>query len=107
MEIERQAEKVLDGRGWTCAWCILKSKSQLKLVKPGQVLEVLITDPRIIKDLPKVLRPHGDELIQVDEHSDYFRLHLRRGLAETSNSRENITLSGIAKRKQQKRGGKK
>jgi tRNA 2-thiouridine synthesizing protein A len=105
VELEWPAEMILDGRGWTCTWCILKSESHLKVMKPGQVLELLCTDPRIIQDLPKVLRSHGDELIQVDEHSDHFRLYLRRGLTEVSNSSEIIPFSDITEKKPQKRGG--
>jgi tRNA 2-thiouridine synthesizing protein A len=93
--LERQPEMLLDGRGWTCAWCILKTESRLKLMEPGQVLEVLCSDPRIIEDLPKVLRSHGDELIRVDEHSDHFRLHLRRGLAAEPHSSEVTLFSGV------------
>jgi tRNA 2-thiouridine synthesizing protein A len=96
---ERQAEMLLDGRGWTCAWCILKAENRLKLMKPGQVLEVLCTDPKIIQDLPKVLISHGDQLIQVDENSDHFRLHLRRGLVEEVHSSEVTTFSGVTEKK--------
>jgi TusA-related sulfurtransferase len=51
----------------------------LRQLKPGQVLEVLGTDPLTLKDLPLILQHSGDKLIRVDEELNFFRLYLRRG----------------------------
>ena len=53
--------------------------SLLKLLKPGQVLEVLGTDPLTLKDLPHILEQSGDQLIGIDKQPDFFRMFLRRG----------------------------
>jgi TusA-related sulfurtransferase len=53
--------------------------SILKLLKPGQILEVLATDPLTLKDLPHILAQRGDKLIGVDKQPDFFRMFLRRG----------------------------
>ena len=53
--------------------------SILKLLKPGQILEVLGTDPLTLKDLPHILEQRGDKLIGVDKQPDFFRMFLRRG----------------------------
>lgn len=103
MEHRRQANKLLDGRGWSCAWCILKSKSLLKLMKPGEILEVLCTDPETVIDLPKILKQSSDQLIWVDEQSDFFRLHLRRGHMENSSSGKTTAFQGVVEGKPAKK----
>jgi TusA-related sulfurtransferase len=51
----------------------------LKVLEPGQILEVLGTDPLTLKDLPHILEQSGDQLIEVDKQPDYFRMFLCRG----------------------------
>jgi tRNA 2-thiouridine synthesizing protein A len=77
-----KADKILDVRGWSCPWCILKAKSQLNLMKTGEVLEVLVTDPMTLADLPNVLGRSGHYLIQAIQQSEFSRLYVRRGHAE-------------------------
>jgi tRNA 2-thiouridine synthesizing protein A len=79
VEKKTKADKVLDVRGWSCPWCILKAESLLRLMEPGKVLEVLASDPQVIKDLPSVLKHKDDLLIKVDEERDGYRLYVRRG----------------------------
>ncbi len=79
MEEKSKADKILDVRGWSCPWCILKAESLLRLMEPGKILEVLVTDPQIIKDLPSVLRQSNDQLIKVDQQQEIYRLYVRRG----------------------------
>ena len=79
MEERAKADKVLDARGWSCPWCILKAESLLRLMEPGKILEVLVTDPQIIRDLPSVLSQGNDQLIKVDQQREVYRLYLRRG----------------------------
>lgn len=74
-----KADKVLDVRGWNCPWCILKAESLLRLMEPGKVLEVLVTDPQIIRDLPSVLTQGNDQLIKVDQQREVYHLYVRRG----------------------------
>ncbi|RLA85875.1 MAG: sulfurtransferase TusA family protein [Deltaproteobacteria bacterium] len=79
VEEKTKADKILDARGWSCPWCILKAESLLRLMEPGKVLEVLVTDPQIIRDLPSVLRQSNDQLIKVDQQRELYRLYVRRG----------------------------
>lgn len=79
-----RADKVLDVRGWSYPWCILKTKSGLTHMDQGQVLEILGTDPQAIRSLSLVLGRAGDELLAVEEGPEFFRLYLRKGVAGTS-----------------------
>jgi tRNA 2-thiouridine synthesizing protein A len=78
-EKKMKTERILDARGCSCPWCCLKAMSLLKLLKPGQILEVLGTDPLTLKDLPHILEQSGDQLIGIDKQPDFFRMFLRRG----------------------------
>ena len=79
MEKKDDADKVIDLRGMSCPWSILKAKSQLIAMDPGEVLEVLSTDPMMFKDFPKVLGKRGHQLIQIIDKPEYSRLYVRRG----------------------------
>lgn len=72
-------DQVLDLRGSSFPWCCLKAMSMLRKMKPGEVLEVLGTDPLTLEDLPLVLEQSEDELIEVNKDKNFFRLYLRRG----------------------------
>jgi len=76
---ETASEKVLDLRGWSCPWCILKAKSWLRTMKPGQTLELLCTDLSIGKNLPPVLKGTGDRIVHWEQHADYVNVVIRRG----------------------------
>ena len=71
--------QVLDARGSSFPWCCLKAMSMVEKLKPGQVLEVLGTDPLTLKNLPRILANSDHELIKVDIEAGCFRLYLRRG----------------------------
>jgi tRNA 2-thiouridine synthesizing protein A len=74
-----EADKIIDLRGVSCPWSILKAKSQLIAMKPGEVLEVLASDPLMFEDFPKVLGQSGHQLIQIIDKAEHARIHVRRG----------------------------
>ena len=82
MEKRTEADKVIDLRGMSCPWSILKAKSKLIAMNPGDVLEVLCTDPMMSKDFPKVLGKSGHQLIQIIDKPEYSRLYVLRGSNE-------------------------
>jgi tRNA 2-thiouridine synthesizing protein A len=76
---EVQIDRVLDLRGWSCPWCIVKTRSWLSRMKQGQILELLGTDPEALKNLPSILKNGNDRIIEIQEYPDYHRLLIRRG----------------------------
>lgn len=79
VERKDKANEVIDLRGMSCPWSILKAKSQLIAMDPGEVLEVLASDPMMFEDFPKVLGQSGHHLIEINEQQGYLRLYVRRG----------------------------
>ncbi|MCD6297491.1 MAG: sulfurtransferase TusA family protein [Deltaproteobacteria bacterium] len=79
VENEFQPDRVLDLRGWSCPWCIVKAKSWLKRMGPGEILEVMSTDPEVQETFPHVLERSKDHVIRIEQKKDFFRLLIRRG----------------------------
>ncbi len=77
-----EANKVIDLRGVSCPWSILKAKSQLIAMDPGEVLEVLASDPTMFEDFPKVLGKSGHHLVEIHRQQGYARLYVKRGQKE-------------------------
>ncbi|MFO7985355.1 MAG: sulfurtransferase TusA family protein [Desulfatiglandaceae bacterium] len=79
MEKRYQANRILDVRGWRCPWILLKAKSQLKQMKPGEILEVRSTDSEVGENFRTVLKTGGDQIVLIEKVSGYFRLFIQRG----------------------------
>ena len=82
LEKKSEADKIMDLRGVSCPWSILKAKSQLTIMEPGEVLEVRFTDPLMFADFPKVLNESGHQLLQIIDTAEYARIYVRRGNKE-------------------------
>lgn len=68
----------LDLRGWSCEWGILKIKSRLRELAPGQTLEVMATDPNTCGDLEKILVQGGGRLMEVIREAEYATIRIER-----------------------------
>ena len=68
----------LDARGDGATWGILKVARALVGLQPGQVLEVIGSDPRLLNDLPPVLEGHGCRLLGVEQGQGLYRFLLTR-----------------------------
>jgi tRNA 2-thiouridine synthesizing protein A len=97
VENEFKVDRILDLRGWTCPWCIVKTKSWLKRMNPGEILEVISTDPEVQKNFPHVLERSPDQVIRVEQKKDYFRLLIRRECDGKIDSGAGSTFSKIRK----------
>ena len=82
LEKKAEADKIIDLRGVSCPWSILKAKSQLIAMDPGEVLEVLASDPMMFEDFPKVLGKSGHHLVEINREQGYSRLYVKRGQKE-------------------------
>ena len=102
MEKKSEADKIIDLRGVSCPWSILKAKSQLIIMEPGEVLEVLFTDPLMFADFPKVLDQSGHHLIDISEQPGFSRLYVRRGQKQ-ENSEISHHQTGIDKNETKRR----
>jgi tRNA 2-thiouridine synthesizing protein A len=55
--------KILDARGLRCPLPVLKARKALKDLAPGEILQVLATDPGAVKDFEAFCRTTGHRLV--------------------------------------------
>jgi tRNA 2-thiouridine synthesizing protein A len=68
----------LDARGLSCPMPIVKTAQAIKPLAPGELIEVLATDPGSVKDFAAWSRTTGHELIEQTVDAGVFRFVLRR-----------------------------
>ena len=56
------ARQLLDLAGLKCPLPALKTRKALKGLQPGDVIDVITTDPLAVIDIPNLLRETGDML---------------------------------------------
>jgi tRNA 2-thiouridine synthesizing protein A len=59
----------LDLTGLKCPLPALKTRKALKSLKPGDVLEVVCTDPLSVIDIPNLIRETGDK-VEISERAE-------------------------------------
>jgi len=73
-------DATLDVRGISCPMPTLKTAKAMKNMAPGQILEVLGTDPGTKKDMPKLANKSGHEWLGFrDDGEGFYRFYLKRG----------------------------
>lgn len=73
------ADHVLDVKGLKCPMPVLKTKVRFKTMSPGEILEVITTDPGSRKDLPAWADKTGNHLLgSREEGPDVFHFFLQR-----------------------------
>jgi tRNA 2-thiouridine synthesizing protein A len=77
MTIATIAQRV-DARGLSCPLPIVKTAIAIKTLQPGELIEVLATDPGSTKDFTAWARTTGHELVESSVVDGVFRFVLRR-----------------------------
>jgi tRNA 2-thiouridine synthesizing protein A len=71
-------DEVLDCTGMACPLPVVKTSQAIKKLGPGQVLELLATDPGVERDMQAWSRRTGNELLSISRDADVFRVLVRR-----------------------------
>lgn len=74
------ADRILDCRGLSCPMPILRLAKEMKSLQPGQVLNMLGTDPGSKKDVPAWCEKTGNELLSAVEVDGITTYAIRRKL---------------------------
>jgi tRNA 2-thiouridine synthesizing protein A len=67
----------VDASGLSCPLPILKASQGIKSVQPGELIEVIATDPGSVKDFAAWASSTGNTLIEQDASNGKFRFVLR------------------------------
>ncbi|MGQ9471047.1 MAG: sulfurtransferase TusA family protein [Candidatus Aminicenantales bacterium] len=72
------ADVTLDCFGLLCPLPIIETAKKLKELKPGQILEVISTDPGIKEDMPSWCRLTGQEFLGSEEEGEFIKVYVRK-----------------------------
>jgi tRNA 2-thiouridine synthesizing protein A len=73
-----KADATLDCYGLQCPMPLIQTSKKIKELEPGQVLEILSTDPGIRTDMPAWCRKMGQEFLGVEEDGDVIKAYARK-----------------------------
>ncbi|NPB08559.1 MAG: sulfurtransferase TusA [Aquificae bacterium] len=71
-------DKTLDTSGLNCPLPVLKTKKALEELQPGQVLEVISTDPGSKADIPAFCQRTGHELLEMKEEGGKYYYYIKK-----------------------------
>lgn len=69
---------VLDCKGMACPLPVIKTAQAIKTIEPGQILELLATDPGVEPDMEAWTARTGNEMLGIERQTDAFRVLIRR-----------------------------
>lgn len=75
-------DEKLDTSGLLCPLPVYKASTVLSRMTPGQVLELVCTDPGSLADIPALARQRGDILRSVDEQPGRQVFLIEKGPAQ-------------------------
>jgi len=73
-----KADATVDCFGLLCPMPIIETAKKLKELQPGEVLEVVSTDPGIKEDMPSWCRLTGNEFLGLEEEGELIRVYVRK-----------------------------
>jgi tRNA 2-thiouridine synthesizing protein A len=68
----------LDASGLRCPMPVLKARKALKEMPPGEILEVLATDPGAVQDFAAFCDTTGCELLESAESDGVYSFRLKK-----------------------------
>ena len=70
--------QLVDARGLSCPMPIVKTAQAMRLLEPGQAIELLATDAGSVKDVAAWCRTTGNVLIDQTSDGAVYRFVIRR-----------------------------
>jgi TusA-related sulfurtransferase len=70
---------LLDLMGVVSPICLLKCKSALSRLNPGEVLDVLVQDEEVVESLSMILKQSQDRMEGYSKEGECFRISIRKG----------------------------
>jgi len=61
------SETVVDARNLLCPLPVIRTQDAVALLQPGDMVQVLCTDPGVVHDIPAWCRVHGHAVSGINE----------------------------------------
>ena len=75
----RLRRESLDVRGLLCPLPVIRTQNRVKVLQPGDVLEVTGTDPGILQDVPAWCRVNGHRVMEARRGEREYTVELEVG----------------------------
>lgn len=72
------ADETLDCYGLLCPMPIIQAANQMRMMKIGDVLELISTDKGIKEDMPAWCRQTGQEFLGFSQDGDVYKVFVRK-----------------------------
>jgi tRNA 2-thiouridine synthesizing protein A len=69
----------LDLIGVVSPICLLKCKSALSRLNPGEVLDVLVQDEEVVESISMILKQSQDRMEAFSKEGECYRISIRKG----------------------------
>ena len=76
--MESSVSQTLDTKGMNCPLPVLRAKKAISALDVGDVIEILATDPRAVKDFEAFSRVTGHDLMKSTEDGGVFRFLIKK-----------------------------
>ena len=70
---------VIDARNLLCPLPVIRTQDRVADLQPGELVEVLCTDPGVVYDIPAWCRMRGHEVCNIDEQENEITITIRIG----------------------------
>ena len=71
-------DQELDVRGLNCPLPIIKARKAINVLKTGQILRVIATDPGSVRDFEAFANQTGNELLESNEGGGEYTFRLKK-----------------------------
>jgi TusA-related sulfurtransferase len=75
------ASYTLDARNMLCPMPVIKAQNRVAELEPGDILDVVCTDPGAMNDIPAWCRINGHEVVDAREKGDEVVVRIRVGVS--------------------------
>lgn len=77
---EGGADRTIDIRGYVCPLTFVKSKLAIEDMEVGEVLEIVLDYEEASRNIPRSMRDHGHEVLEVSKTGEKeWVLRIRKG----------------------------
>ena len=70
---------VIDARNLLCPLPVIRTQDTVVNLQPGDLVQVLCTDPGVVHDIPAWCRVHGHEVCDITEQDYEIAISIRVG----------------------------
>ncbi len=78
MAVAVKTDEVLDCRNLLCPMPVIRTRQALDKLQPGQVLEMMATDPGSRPDVEALTRQLGHELLDWEQQGQVYHYFIRK-----------------------------